>query len=161
MRFKNRYFLCEFAWNDPATIDQSISSLTIFKEIRSLVQNNFGEYGFGRMSHSLAVKYWNAKTNIAIIRCPRDEHHMLRAALTFCTNIQKKPVVVHVLHTGGTIRQCQKASIDHMRHALLTLAEKELRPNNGITEPIVPPALIEALKRDVAAAEKEINQLDT
>lgn len=167
MRFKNRYLLCEFAWSDPSLTLPALNSHSIYKELRNLIQSNFGEFGFGRVLQSLQVKYWNSRTNIAIVRCSRDDHFMLRAAFTYCTNIQKVPVIVRVLHTGGTIRQCQEATIRHLRHSLLSLTERELAlkaghsSNDSNVRARLESAAVDSLKQQLNQCETEVNQLDT
>ena len=64
-----------------------------------------------------AVKYINVDTSVAIIRCPRDYHRQVWAALTTITSIQQCPCTVQVLHLGGV---CVRAYIYFLFKELLS-----------------------------------------
>lgn len=48
-----------------------------------------------------SVKYLNNKTNLCIIRAPRDTHQTVWNALTFITAIKKREVALKTIHLSG------------------------------------------------------------
>eukprot|EP00053_Salpingoeca_punica_P002095 m.36179 g.36179 ORF g.36179 m.36179 type:complete len:158 (+) comp11385_c0_seq1:140-613(+) len=118
VRFKNRYLLVEVRFEDlgPLTLNERQFSQTI----KDAVASAHGDFGIGSLKASLAVKYFNAITGIAIIRCNRDYFQMLWSAVALVNAIQKRTCLIQTLHVGGTIRSCQKMLVQHNYKQLLT-----------------------------------------
>ena len=72
VRFKNRYVLVELIWKD-GRLDDTFSEAKLQAVLRNSMAINFGDYGVGIGSTSLQVKYLNPLTNVAIVRCSRDQ----------------------------------------------------------------------------------------
>jgi len=178
MRFKNRYYLIEFIWENigsstaanasassaaiaaapspaqPATTDSSTSSpsssppkpfhltssaagsvpyyppryldpsfqsWSLQHALKEAMLSHFGEYGYGRVSNSLQVRYLNALTSTAILRIARDDSRCMAAILAFLTKIRDKSLLIRTIHVGGTIRSCQKECIKLQRARLQQL----------------------------------------
>lgn len=56
VRFKNRYLLCSFAWEDGKT-DLTVQNKELYRNIRESILRNFGDFGIGVLVSSLSVKY--------------------------------------------------------------------------------------------------------
>ena len=89
-----------------------------------------GDYGLASVQHSLNIKYLNAVTRVLILRCPRDHHKAVWAALTTITSFKKVPCVAHVLHVGGTIRSCQRALVKHNQSKLKEMIRAAANPGS-------------------------------
>jgi len=119
VRFKNRYLLAELRWEDGRRPD-TVTGYNLLNAIKDSLQYNFGDFGLGSNLQSLQVKYFNPTTNMCIVRCNRDHHNIVWAALSFIGVIAKHSVSIHVLHVGGTVKLCQKAAIAYDREVMLT-----------------------------------------
>ncbi|NXA53608.1 POP5 protein, partial [Nothocercus julius] len=73
------------------------------------------------------VKYLNAYTGTALLRCRKDSHRLLCSALPLVRLLESRgqrfPCALRTLHVGGTIRSCQKFLIQYNRRELLTLLQ--------------------------------------
>ncbi|NXC45922.1 POP5 protein, partial [Penelope pileata] len=73
------------------------------------------------------VKYLNAYTGTALLRCRRDCQRLLSSSLPLVRHLegrgQRFPCALRVLHVGGTIRTCQKFLIQHNRRQLQLLLQ--------------------------------------
>jgi len=118
MRFKNRYILAEFIFDD-GQVDQSLTTSHIFKQLREQIELEFGDVGAGLVQHSLNVKYYNPITGLAIVRVIREYLHLAKHALLNLNAVRDRTVVVRTLHVAGTIRRCQEVAISHNRRMLL------------------------------------------
>lgn len=119
VRFKNRYLLCEFKWEDKK-FDPNVKNKDIYDAIRDSIGINFGDFGIGTISSSLSskiyiVKYWNPVTGVAIVRIEREEFRKLWCCITFITHIRGRKVRPKVVYTAGTIRTCQREIVGNIR----------------------------------------------
>ena len=56
------------------------------------------------------MKYFNAPTNIAIIRVAREHFRLLWSAVTLVVEIGGHYGAMRVIHVGGSMRSCQKSA---------------------------------------------------
>ena len=144
VRFKNRYLLCEFLWEDKK-FDPNLKNKDIYDSARESIAVNFGDFGAGLIMGSLSgmfyiVKYWNPVTNIAIIRIQREEFRILWCGLTFITHLKGRRVKVKVIYTAGTIRTCQQEIVKFIRKWImesktsLEHARKQAQGEDMLTE---------------------------
>ena len=103
VRFKNRYLLAEFRWHD-ARVDDSLTENVLVGVLRQGLALNFGDVAAGAALGSLSLKYWNAVTGLAVVRCGRDIHREVWATMTLMREVKGRSVVVRVLHNGSTLR---------------------------------------------------------
>lgn len=73
----------------------------------NMVSRLFGEYGASKTG--LVVIDYDANKNCAILRCTNTALEIVRAALTFITEINAKPAAVHVLHVSGTLKSLRNS----------------------------------------------------
>ena len=164
MRFKNRYLLVQLLFSPPSLTLPSLTSYALYREVRQALLANFGEFGYGQVTNSLQVKYLNTHTNLVILRAPRDDADVIRAALVMIREVRGEACVLRVVHVGGTIRSCQKAAVKWTRSVLLELwrrrvDEKAARGSAEVREQAAAKAKqeVDAL---MAEAETEIGQLE-
>ncbi|KAH8915781.1 hypothetical protein BT69DRAFT_1243626 [Atractiella rhizophila] len=124
VRFKNRYLLTQFHFSPdsspPQLLEKEIASI-----LRDSLVTNFGDITGGGLSGGIVVKYYSPVTNLSIIRCSREGHKHIWAALTLLRSIKGQPVIAQVLHVGGTIRKTQQAAIVHNRTLILGFKDGE------------------------------------
>ncbi|KIY66854.1 hypothetical protein CYLTODRAFT_437284 [Cylindrobasidium torrendii FP15055 ss-10] len=119
VRFKNRWLLVEFIPLDqtkpaPSRLDSKI----IWAALRDSIQENFGDFGWGAVSHSLTVKYFSPTTNICIIRVAREQHRIARGGVTLIKAIDGVRILPFVIDLTGTIKHAQLSAIEHNRKTI-------------------------------------------
>eukprot|EP01125_Pyxidicula_operculata_P011338 TRINITY_DN371_c0_g2_i2.p1 TRINITY_DN371_c0_g2~~TRINITY_DN371_c0_g2_i2.p1 ORF type:complete len:165 (+),score=32.26 TRINITY_DN371_c0_g2_i2:713-1207(+) len=131
VRFKNRYLLSEIIVKNDKPIDKEHLS----NAIKESILNNFGDYGRAIVSKAFLIKDYNVSTGIFVVRCGRDSsssssssssslapYSIVWSSLTLITKIREAPVLIRVLHVGGTIRSCQKVAVSYNK-AMMRLFE--------------------------------------
>ncbi|CAF1106310.1 unnamed protein product [Rotaria sordida] len=129
VRVKRRYFVFQFHFNsNPTTLIKSSHIHTTFEMIISRL---YGDVGIARFTRNLSIIYYNSSTNIAIVRCLRDDKHMLQTAATFISKlvIDQIECSIQTLHVGGTIRQCKKYLINYCIEQLLFMNSQSINQN--------------------------------
>lgn len=101
-------------------MDQSLSAEEFRETLMAQVENLFGHSGRAKVS-ATSVKYLNTKTNLTILRTPRDHHQMTWAALTFITELKGRKVAITCAHVSGTIRKVQERACEMNTRALAEL----------------------------------------
>jgi ribonuclease P/MRP protein subunit POP5 len=154
MRFKNRYFLVEILWEggtDGAAssaaaaaesgtkaaasgspvgaaasrvVDPTLQSVHLQSSLRSSIRELFGDLTSGMTLQSLHVRYLNALTCSAIVRCSRDEHRTCAMAIALTPHLRGKACTLRTVHLGGTIRSCQKAAVKWQRRRIAELRKQ-------------------------------------
>ncbi|PJF16936.1 hypothetical protein PSACC_03273 [Paramicrosporidium saccamoebae] len=132
VRFKNRYLLIEGLSVDPkhGLVDYqpttTLSTTSLATQLRSCLGTNFGHFGSAMTAQSLSVKYVNATTGMAVVRCAREGVAMVWAAVTLMG-------LWRVVRVAGTIRGAQKAA---MKIAVTRLKglQRKLSGDKGKTE---------------------------
>ncbi|KAK5121508.1 hypothetical protein LTR85_005341 [Meristemomyces frigidus] len=141
VRIKHRYLLVNILYPDQKTTNvkligrpgdhdvpysvqfrqPSSDQLTVqilLRVIRDGVATLFGDYGSGKVSSSLQIKYLSAATSTAIIRVSRDHYRLVWAALSFVTRLPKpldQPCVIQVVRVSGTIKKAEEEAIRRAR----------------------------------------------
>lgn len=109
VRYHNRYMLFEMFWKD-GKFDDSISEAVLLGAFRDNIQQCFGDHGLGSALASFQVKFYNPVSNLCIVRCSRDEHREIWAALTLLTEIRHRVVALRMLHLTGALASCREAA---------------------------------------------------
>ncbi|XP_065893033.1 ribonuclease P/MRP protein subunit POP5-like [Dysidea avara] len=134
VRYKNRYFLIKFDFENDKDAREALSGLDA-KSLRELLKvamrTLHGDYGLGCVQHSLNVKYFNMMTRVAIVRCARDHYRNLWSAMTLIKLINNVGGMIVVLHVAGTIRSCQKFLITHNKHQLEKMIRNAKTPSEA------------------------------
>ncbi|KAK9895264.1 hypothetical protein P389DRAFT_90691 [Cystobasidium minutum MCA 4210] len=122
VRFKNRYLLVEFIFDEDAPNGKpSVTEGLLHSIIRDSLAANFGEVGWGQVGTTLTIKYWSQTTGLAIIRTSRPTLPVVWGAITFIRAIKEVGCCARVIHVGGTIRKTQQAAIRYDRELLLAM----------------------------------------
>ena len=108
MRFKNRYFLCQLSSTSTTAAQPQFQARDLHRALRDAIQRQLGDCGAGLLLVSLAVKYLNPATGVAIVRIGRDYRRVAEPVLARVALVGGRPCTVKVVHVGGTIRTCQK-----------------------------------------------------
>mmetsp|Transcript_24938 Transcript_24938/g.43811 ORF Transcript_24938/g.43811 Transcript_24938/m.43811 type:complete len:147 (+) Transcript_24938:157-597(+) len=117
VRFKNRYVLAEFQWQD-GKYDPNLSNKDIYDAIKDSVAFHFGDLGAGMINPGLSIKYWNPVTGLALVRVPRQFLKELRISMAFLTQLKSRVIKVKSIHCSGTIRACEQAAVKYLRQWL-------------------------------------------
>ena len=134
VRFKNRYLLAEFRWHD-ARVDDSLTENVLVGVLRQGLALNFGDVAAGAALGSLSLKYWNAVTGLAVVRCGRDIHREVWATMTLMREVKGRSVVVRVLHNGSTLRSSQRSALARSEEAFARLAARGAMPGASARRP--------------------------
>lgn len=174
MRFKNRYLLIQLIPTVSATAAlPSLSSSSIYRDLRHSLLLNYGEYGYGISSGSLQVKYCNSRTGLLLIRCSRDDWQLVRQAVAMLRELsgvdskERVSVVSNIVHVSGTIRRSQRVAVEWSRRVLLEQWRRRVEERKGAGRGGEEGKVREAATLSVEAesvmreAEREINQLET
>ncbi|KAG0315801.1 hypothetical protein BGZ99_007253 [Dissophora globulifera] len=105
----------------------SLANKDLMYAIKDSITENFGDYGAGITQRPLTLKYFSPHTNIGILRISREEVHIVWGALTFIRELKGKPCMIKVLHTSGTIRNCQLTTIRYDRDRIMYLRNQAQR----------------------------------
>jgi len=109
---------------------QNINLRIIAELVKRNIHQLFGDQGAGTAGTSLIVKYFSQKTSTGIIRCSRDYHKIVCAALTMISKINGKDVIVRVIRISGTIRKCEQAAIDRNKKLMKELKLKDFEDDD-------------------------------
>ncbi|KAK8865788.1 hypothetical protein IAR55_000935 [Kwoniella newhampshirensis] len=90
----------------------------IYKAVRAVVQDVFGDEGWGRIASSFRVLYHSPLTTITFCRIARPHYRLLWSALTFITALNGHPVIPRVIGVSGTIRKMQNRGIAYHREVV-------------------------------------------
>ncbi|XP_064392176.1 ribonuclease P/MRP protein subunit POP5-like [Halichondria panicea] len=131
VRYKNRYLLLEVKFPSIEDGNKALKSVTprslasLFKDVMAAIH---GDYGLACVLHSINVKYLNVLTRVVILRCPRDHHKAVWAAVATITQLEKTPCAFRLLHLAGTIRSCQRQLVNHNRTQLREMIRSAPNP---------------------------------
>nr|CAD7573923.1 unnamed protein product [Timema californicum] len=77
---------------------------TIIKKIEQL----YGDFGVAALKGGFIAKYCNEKTRVAFVRARHGPHRLLASCLPLVNRIENHQVMLRILYTGATLRQCYK-----------------------------------------------------
>lgn len=133
VRFKNRYILFRINLKDQPVVSQT----DIFYTIKLLISQFFGINGSAIILPSLSIKYYDPKSAIGILRCPRNEYRKVWCALSFLTCICNSKIKnvnsilsgcsISILYISGTIRKCQNRAIKHFSKEISLSSHKRAK----------------------------------
>uniref|UniRef100_A0A1D2A228 Ribonuclease P/MRP protein subunit POP5 n=1 Tax=Auxenochlorella protothecoides TaxID=3075 RepID=A0A1D2A228_AUXPR len=106
VRFKNRYMVFELEWKHDSG-SAGLNELKLLQVFRQAVQDLHGEALLGLVLASLQVKYYNPLQHLCVVRCGRDDHTKVWAALTCLTAIKNEPVAIRLVHLTGDVNACK------------------------------------------------------
>jgi len=90
--------------------EQPVSKGNVADAVWNAVLQLFGEYGASQAN--LALIEYDQEKSWGIIRCSHRAVEMVRASIASVTEINEKPVAIHVLRVSGTLKALrQKVSL--------------------------------------------------
>jgi ribonuclease P/MRP protein subunit POP5 len=107
MRYKQRFFICQLDFpvgEDALALAPSVSTGDIFNAIRISTTESFGDVGMGRITSSLAVKYYSPVTRLFVVRGSFAAESELHAAIALVRTCRKQPVAFRTLQICGSLR---------------------------------------------------------
>jgi ribonuclease P/MRP protein subunit POP5 len=119
VRVKRRYFVFQFHFNPNST--NLIKSSHIHTAFETMITRLYGDVGIARFTRNLSIIYYNPLTRVSIVRCLRDDKHILQTAATFISKLTNDQIEcsIQTLHVGGSIRQCKKYLVNYCIEQLL------------------------------------------
>ncbi|ORY29020.1 ribonuclease P/MRP protein subunit, partial [Naematelia encephala] len=98
-------------------------SASIFRAIRGIIQDVFGDEGWGRVASSFKVVYHSTLTSITILRVARQHYRLVWAALTLVTrhSPSNSTVIPRVIAVSGTIKKVENHAIAYHRRVVAVL----------------------------------------
>ena len=86
--------------------EQPIGERDVMDAVWNAVLKIFGEYGASQVNLSL-IKY-DLQRNFVVVRCSHATLERVRASIASVTEINGKPVVIHVVGVSGTLRALRR-----------------------------------------------------
>jgi ribonuclease P/MRP protein subunit POP5 len=129
VRVKRRYFVFQFHFHSNPT--NIIKSSHIHTTFETMIARLYGDVGVARFTRNLSIIYYNPSTHTAIVRCLRDDKHMLQTAATFISRLtnDQTECSIQTLHVGGSIRQCKKYLVNYCVEQLLYMNSQSINEN--------------------------------
>jgi ribonuclease P/MRP protein subunit POP5 len=133
VRVKRRYFVFQFHFNSNST--KTITSSNIHSAFETMIARLYGDVGIAHFTRNLSIIYYNPSTHVSIVRCLRDDKHMLQTAATFISKITNDQIEcsIQTLHVGGSIRQCKKYLVNYCIEQLLFMNSQSTNQNKTTT----------------------------
>ncbi|OBA21849.1 hypothetical protein METBIDRAFT_39205 [Metschnikowia bicuspidata var. bicuspidata NRRL YB-4993] len=111
----------------------AVSPRSILLLLKRVIVDHYGEFASGTVGSLIIVKYFSNRTSTGILRCSRNDFHIVVAALALIDKIETHRVVVRSVHVSGTIRKCEDFSIRRARKLMADLG-KEDEVERGLDE---------------------------
>jgi len=86
--------------------EQSVNKGDVADAVWNAVLQLFGEYGASQTN--LALIEYDQEKSWGIIRCSHRAVEMVRASIASVTEINEKPVAIHVLRVSGTLKALRR-----------------------------------------------------
>ncbi len=133
---KCRYFVFQFHFNsNPTTIIKSSQIHTTFE---TMIGQLYSDIGIAHFTRNLSIIYYNPSTHVSIVRCLRDDKHMLQTVATFISRLINDQIEcsIQTLHVGGSVRQCKKYLVNYCIEQLLYINAQSINQNTTTTSQI-------------------------
>ena len=88
--------------------EQIINEKDVIDAIWSTILKLFGEYGASQVS--LALIEYNPQKSYAVVRCLHEALEIVKASIASITEINGKPVAVHIAGVSGTLKTLRQKS---------------------------------------------------
>merc|ERR1711915_293916 len=89
-------------------VDEGLKNWEIPYELEWTVQNLYGQYGVAVFLRTVNVRYANPYTGMFFLRCKRDFHQQIQAALTSMTLFKKQRCTIQIVHSAATLKRAEK-----------------------------------------------------
>lgn len=103
-----------------------ITYKTILQELKKVIHTNFGDYGLGKATTLLQIKYFSNRTSTGIIRCSRDDYEFIMMAFCLMKKIHKaEEIIINPVKVSGTIKKLEQFAIRRNKKLLTILNQKD------------------------------------
>jgi RNase P/RNase MRP subunit POP5 len=86
-----------------------ITSSDIFASVRGMIADTHGDVGIGNTVAMLAVKFFDPRTRLCIVRGPSLWASQVRSALVSVKKIKNREARLSILHVAGSVRTASRA----------------------------------------------------
>lgn len=101
-----------------------VTAQVLIKELRRVLQFNFGDYGSGKLNSLLQLKYFSNTTSTGIFRCHREDVDLLLATLTLCDRVgELNGIIINPIKISGTIKKIENFSINRNHKLMDTIKQ--------------------------------------
>lgn len=110
------------------TSPTTVNPKSILQELRKVIQTNFGDYGLGKATTLLQIKYFSNRTSSGIIRCGHGDHQYILMAFAFINKINGfENIIVNPVKVSGTIKKIEQFAIrrNHQMNSIISNREDE------------------------------------
>ena len=121
VRVKRRYLVFQLRF--PSTVTSAVKSSHLHRTFEATIARLYGDLGIAHFIRNLSVIYYNSSTHMSIVRCLRDDKHMLQTAAAFICRLTDLNLECsfQTLHVGGSIRQCKKYLVNYSIEELIRI----------------------------------------
>lgn len=107
----------------------------LLQEIRRSLQLNFGDYGSGKATSLLQVKYFSNMTSTGILRCHREDCDLVLTALTLMDKLGTvENIIINPVKVSGTIKKMEQYAGRRSQKLLSIIKQDDKRLINEITQ---------------------------
>jgi RNase P/RNase MRP subunit POP5 len=108
VRLKFRYLICQAVVDGGNPAD--VSQRELLNAIREKIQVLSGDVGSGLFGNSSAIKLFDDKLKIFVIRVPRDSEMEIRLAMSCVSSLKKSSVILRLL----SVASCARTTTDRL-----------------------------------------------
>ncbi|WWC86114.1 uncharacterized protein L201_000985 [Kwoniella dendrophila CBS 6074] len=142
--------------------DENASQQVIYKAIRNVIQDIFGDEGWARVASSFRVIYHSPLTTLTFIRIARPYYRLIWSGITFLNQLNKQQIIPRILGVSGTIKKLQNLGISYHRLIIAQLLNYSLTSSSDQQKSISGNGLGDKgkLKKESEREIEEINRLN-
>lgn len=119
VRIKRRYLLLNVKFKG------SHNQEAFIKEIRSHIQQVYGDFGVACLSRGFSIKKYEPRDGYMIISLRKGVHEMVMSTIPLITNVDNVPCCATIIHLSGTIRSSLKQmKLNYLMNLRASIAEK-------------------------------------
>ena len=127
VRLKVRYLVGKIQFED-GKVDINLKHWEIPYELEWSMQNLYGQYGVAVYLRGIGVKYVNPFTGMFFLKCKRDFHKQLHAALTSMTLFKKQRCNIQVLHMAATLKRAEQWLLNYNKKEMSRMYKESKTP---------------------------------
>ena len=122
VRLKHRYVVAQLLLDPSLGEPEELSGRDVISAVREQLQLLYGDMGAGEFGGNTLLKFYDANTQMFVVRTAREAEHQVRLALSTVTQIKQNSLVVRSLGVAGSSRTC----LDKLRALLGRALEAEV-----------------------------------
>ena len=106
VRSKHRYVVAQLLLDPSLGEPEELSGRDVISAVREQLQLLYGDMGAGEFGGNTLLKFYDANTQMFVVRTAREAEHQVRLALSTVTQIKQNSLVVRSLGVAGSSRTC-------------------------------------------------------